>query len=395
MSLITIDVVDNANGQPLPGASVSVNGKAYGQTNGDGVIDVDCGDSDMVTISYVGYDTYSMIAGVIEESGQVQLSKNGSALPAVVVTPAKTTGLVGLAVVGGILLLSSSRKKKMSGVSKKQGVGIAVGLLAVGGIYLLTKKSAATNVQQQPNAPFVPAGGAQKPILQQGGNVLTAGSGILNSILKLFGGGASQPSSPAYTPIGIDPGVSNQPIDVAGQYNTLDPNAGGTLDFSGAPQAPADDVYNPMGDFSLSGFKKKIGDAADTFNAGDVIGKTLIANKTISIYDYPGDSSTPVSTVAAGQPVGVVYSYLDADATEDRKELWWIFMDGFGNYSYTPHAEGNFNISSLVQQGVQTQQQKDEATKPWYEQAVDKYLPWVIIGAVALGLGKKVIEKEL
>ena len=47
-----------------------------------------------------------------------------------------------------------------------------------------------------------------------------------------------------------------------------------------------------------------------SYNAQDIIGKTLIAAGPVTIYRAANDSAAPVYTVPVGQSVGVVYSYL-------------------------------------------------------------------------------------
>jgi hypothetical protein len=47
-----------------------------------------------------------------------------------------------------------------------------------------------------------------------------------------------------------------------------------------------------------------------TFNANQIIDKTLIAKVNIPIYRYAEDGAPVVYTVKPGASVGVVYSYL-------------------------------------------------------------------------------------
>lgn len=147
-------------------------------------------------------------------------------------------------------------------------------------------------------------------------------------------------------------------------------------------------------------YKVLQGTPADTFSVDQVRGKTLIANQSIPVYHIPEDSAQPVGSIAAGQPVGVVYSWLDADPSKDRIELWWVFDDGSGNFYYTKHGVGLYNISSLIQQGTMTDLQlaQDAATPQWLKTLKDTALqiaPWVIGGFIIIAIGKKLIDKKL
>jgi hypothetical protein len=135
--------------------------------------------------------------------------------------------------------------------------------------------------------------------------------------------------------------------------------------------------------------------SADTFSVDQIVGKTLIANRNTSVYDAPYDSANVIATITAGNPVGVVYSYLEPDPADGRTQLFWMFQDASGGYYYVPHAVGQFNISSLVQQGVLTDQQIAQSQEPEWQQLLQQYLPWIIGGAVIIALGSAAIKKVL
>jgi hypothetical protein len=143
------------------------------------------------------------------------------------------------------------------------------------------------------------------------------------------------------------------------------------------------------------GIVSGIGEAADTYSVNQIIGKTLITKKRIGYYRNPGDHQTPVGYIDTGQPVGVVVSWLDANPTQDRQGLWWMFYDTWGNPYYTPHQVGLYDISSLQQQGVLTDEQLAEQDQSALQQNIDKYLPWVLGGAVVVVLGGAAIKKLL
>jgi hypothetical protein len=124
--------------------------------------------------------------------------------------------------------------------------------------------------------------------------------------------------------------------------------------------------------------------ADTTFSAEQIVGKTLTASKKVSVYSDPTDTEQPFGYVNAGQPIGVVYSWLDANAASGRSGLWWAFINSNTNsWYYTPHVAGNFSVSDLKAQGAITvQDATDKAAydaMPWYEQMISKYGKWLVI----------------
>ena len=89
-----------------------------------------------------------------------------------------------------------------------------------------------------------------------------------------------------------------------------------------------------------------------SYNAQDIIGKTLIAAGPVTIYRAANDSAAPVYTVPVGQSVGVVYSYLLPGS--GRASLYWMFNDSNGRPYYTRHAAGVYSLTALKDQGVKT-----------------------------------------
>jgi hypothetical protein len=125
----------------------------------------------------------------------------------------------------------------------KTGLYIGLGVLGIGAIYLLTRKTtpAVTTPQIAPTASSSPS------------NLLSQGSSIVTAISKLFGGGSSSPApgtAAAFAPVSIAP-TGSQPISSvspANQINFINPSAP-PLDIT-APAAPADESAN-FSDFGL------------------------------------------------------------------------------------------------------------------------------------------------
>lgn len=142
---------------------------------------------------------------------------------------------------------------------------------------------------------------------------------------------------------------------------------------------------------------------ADLYSAADVLEKTLIANKDLAVYDgFPTKAYTPnrIGTTKKGYPAGIVYSWIDADPSNNRSTLWWMFYPasaGGANY-FIPHSAGNFDVSALRQQGVisvkeqeeEKKEKEENENKEWYERVLDRVLPIgagvVIAAAIVKGL---------
>jgi len=127
-----------------------------------------------------------------------------------------------------------------------------------------------------------------------------------------------------------------------------------------------------------------------TYNANEIIGKSLIAKKPVPVKRLAMDSAPTIYTVAPGATVGTVFSWLDPNA--DRKNLYWIFFDAFNRAYYVEHIEGRFDIKGLEAQGAETTEEKTEREKRENEtfgQTLERYAKSILIGGgalIALGL---------
>lgn len=141
----------------------------------------------------------------------------------------------------------------------------------------------------------------------------------------------------------------------------------------------------------------------DVYSADQILNKTLYAKKAIPIYNgVPSKTNTPVKigTIPVGSPVGMVYSYIDADAANNRANLWWVFFPSTttGAYYYAEHHVGDYDTDSLSQQGaLTTEEQKaaeEEANKTWYEKIADKIIPVVLIVGIGGAVVKGVLSRK-
>jgi hypothetical protein len=133
-----------------------------------------------------------------------------------------------------------------------------------------------------------------------------------------------------------------------------------------------------------------------TFNAGDVIGKTLIAKKNIPLVRQPADDAQVIYNVSPGQSVGNVDTFLLPN--ENRSSLYWSFKDANGKNYFAKHAVGNFDVKELQQQGLLTLQEQQAAEIEASLSTGDKIFRLIkniaLIGAGAYIL-KQVIAKKL
>lgn len=134
------------------------------------------------------------------------------------------------------------------------------------------------------------------------------------------------------------------------------------------------------------------------YSASQIVGKNLFAKKAVQLYRLPADNAKAIYTVNAGDPVGVVTSYLAPKTDGTRNSLYWQFKDQNGKYFYARHNENTFDIKALKEQGVKTvedQTAEDAGNADPFAKYFKKYGIPVLIGAGAIYLLAKVIEKKL
>ncbi len=135
----------------------------------------------------------------------------------------------------------------------------------------------------------------------------------------------------------------------------------------------------------------------DGYSMNQIVDKTLYAKSDMYVYGHAENGTPPIYGVKAGDPIGVVYSWLDANPTYGRTGIWFMFYPPGGTlkYYYAPYVQGWYNVSALQEQGALTeveiiaeQKEKEEAAnKTWYEVLADKLIPvitWVALGAAAI-----------
>jgi hypothetical protein len=141
-----------------------------------------------------------------------------------------------------------------------------------------------------------------------------------------------------------------------------------------------------------TGNSHQLGNA--TFSASQVVGKTLFAKNDVPAKRSPLDSAPTDFTIKKGQPVGVVFSWINP--AQGRSNLWWMFYDTLNRPYYVEHLSNRFDVGALSDQGAKTTEQilkeLDEAQKR-ESQGDLVYYGTKVLKAGAFGLGAYLILK--
>jgi len=132
-----------------------------------------------------------------------------------------------------------------------------------------------------------------------------------------------------------------------------------------------------------------------TFSADQIINKTLIAKQPVQIKRLPLDSAPAVYTVAVGQPVGSVYSYLEPGPGQSL--LYWMFYDSNNRPFYAEHKEGRFSIQSLTDQGAVTTEEltrQEKEKNETFAQKLEKYAKYILIGGAGIAVLSVVLKHK-
>lgn len=143
-----------------------------------------------------------------------------------------------------------------------------------------------------------------------------------------------------------------------------------------------------------------------TFSIDQLIDKNLQALSNVPIYNRANDSASPVTTIAAGNSVGTLYSWLDANPLEGRNETWFMFAASpdqmsfadYGGFYYVPLHSGYFDVQNLIDQGTLTVAQATalaNAAAPTLMTYISKYLPWILLTVGVVAFGKEFIKDKI
>jgi hypothetical protein len=121
-----------------------------------------------------------------------------------------------------------------------------------------------------------------------------------------------------------------------------------------------------------------------TFNAADIIGKTLYAKTSVPLKRNPDDSAAVVYTVSPGGTVGIVNSYILSKPGRNQN-LYWQFSDGTNSF-YAEHLIGRFDTKSVEVQGATSLEDQQAAAADAAESWADKAGKYVSYLAAGFGL---------
>lgn len=130
------------------------------------------------------------------------------------------------------------------------------------------------------------------------------------------------------------------------------------------------------------------------FNLTSIIGKPLTAKVATKLYRTASDDAKPYASIAAGQYMGTLYSWINP--SNRTKSLWLAFYDTNNKPYYVKYATNLVNSAELKKQGVKTVEEEtreakdklDLETKGPIAFYVEKYVPWVIAGFFAVPILK-------
>ena len=121
-----------------------------------------------------------------------------------------------------------------------------------------------------------------------------------------------------------------------------------------------------------------------TYNASQIIGKQLIAKRSIPIYDLPtyDNNKSRIDVIRPGQSVGVVYSYVGG---KGAKLFNWQFYDKNNKAYYALHDAGAFDVKSLQDQGALTVKEETEKKADEGKSTLEKFTEDLTGGAKNIG----------
>jgi hypothetical protein len=132
----------------------------------------------------------------------------------------------------------------------------------------------------------------------------------------------------------------------------------------------------------------------------DLIDKSIFIKGDAKLYRSASDNAIPYATIKAGNPAGVLYSWVSAKV--GRSVDWLMFYDKNNKVYYVPVIEGTVDLASLKAQGVKTSEErskeeedknkKDAGAVSYY---IEKYVPYILGAIIIVPVLKSIIDKKL
>jgi hypothetical protein len=138
-----------------------------------------------------------------------------------------------------------------------------------------------------------------------------------------------------------------------------------------------------------------------TFNISNLIDKPLTAKVATKLYRTANDTAKNYASVAAGQPLGTLFSYIKPN--ENTKNLWFMFYDSNNKPYYVKYTTNLISATALNKAGVKdvTKEVKEAEKKKEFEEKgairfyIEKYAPYIIGAIFLIPIAKKLIDKKL
>jgi hypothetical protein len=138
-----------------------------------------------------------------------------------------------------------------------------------------------------------------------------------------------------------------------------------------------------------------------TFNIKNLIGKPLTAKVATKLYRTPSDNAKHFASVAAGQPLGILFSWINPSANSNS--LWFMFNDSKNKPYYVKYTKTLLNPNDLKRQGIkdvetetkEIKEKEDLESKGSIRFYIEKYAPYLIGAIIIIPIAKKIIDKKL
>jgi hypothetical protein len=138
-----------------------------------------------------------------------------------------------------------------------------------------------------------------------------------------------------------------------------------------------------------------------TFNIKNLIGKPLTAKVATKLYRSPSDNAKHYASVAAGQSLGILFSWINPSSTSNS--LWFMFYDSNNKPYYVKYGKSVLNVNDLKRQGIkdvetetkESKEKEDIENKGAFRFYLEKYAPFLIGAIFIIPLAKKIIDKKL
>lgn len=137
------------------------------------------------------------------------------------------------------------------------------------------------------------------------------------------------------------------------------------------------------------------------YTVNQIIDKSVVASKETKLYSNASGTGTVVGTVKAGQPIGIVYSYIKPNQASSDGRSWLMFESTYNKFFYVPNEV--VSGSGLKEQGIKTVTEEIKAEELAKERQADPFAYYIkkfgvpallIVGAIIIlnGVAKESVK---